>query len=138
MKELEDKILKYGNALNNDILKVDSFLNHQVDPNLMRKIGEEFAKHFENINITKVMTVESSGIAPALMCAEILGVPLIVLKKQSSKILNDDIYSTTVTSFTKGITYPLTLSKKYISSDDKFYLLMTSLQMVKQQMVLFV
>ena len=118
MKELKEKILEQGIALNHDILKVDSFLNHQVDPILMRKIGEDFAKHFANRNITKIVTVESSGIAPSLMCAEIMNVPLIILKKQSSKILNNDIYSTDVTSFTKGITYPLTLSKKYISSDD--------------------
>lgn len=118
MKELEEKILEQGIALNNDILKVDSFLNHQVDPNLMRKIGKNFANHFKDRNITKVITVESSGIAPALMCAEILKVPLIILKKQSSKILNGDIYCTEVTSFTKGKTYPLTLSKKYISSND--------------------
>lgn len=119
MKELEEKILEHGIALSNDILKVDSFLNHQVDSSLMRKIGEEFANHFKSKNITKVVTVESSGIAPALMCAEILNVPLIILKKQSSKILSDDIYSTEVTSFTKGITYPLTLSKKYVSHNDR-------------------
>lgn len=119
MKELEEKILEQGIALSNEILKVDSFLNHQVDPNLMRKIGKNFATHFSDRDITKVVTVESSGIAPALMCAEALGVPLIILKKQSSKILSDDIYSTDVTSFTKGITYPLTLSKKYVSSNDR-------------------
>jgi xanthine phosphoribosyltransferase len=69
LKELEEKILSEGIALSNDILKVDSFLNHQIDPILMRKIGEEFANHFKNRNITKVITIESSGIAPALMCA---------------------------------------------------------------------
>ncbi len=118
MKELEERIRIDGIALSNDILKVDSFLNHQVDPNLMKRIGEDFANHFKDKNITKVVTIESSGIAPALMCAEILGVPLIILKKAASKILSNDLYTTEVTSFTKGITYPLTLSKKYISSKD--------------------
>jgi xanthine phosphoribosyltransferase len=69
VKELEKKILSDGIALSNDILKVDSFLNHQIDPNLMKNIGQEFANHFKNANITKVVTIESSGIAPALMCA---------------------------------------------------------------------
>lgn len=118
MKELEERILKDGIALGNDILKVDSFLNHQVDPVLMQHIGEAFATHFRENGITKVITIESSGIAPALMCAQILEVPLIILKKHSSKILDNDLYSTDVTSFTKGITYPLTLSKKYLSSSD--------------------
>lgn len=119
MKELEEKILTDGIALSNDILKVDSFLNHQVDPILMKKMGKEFAEHFKDKKITKVITIESSGIAPALMCAQFLDVPLIILKKQTSKILKDDVYSTNVTSFTKGITYPLTLSKKYLSSQDQ-------------------
>lgn len=123
MKELEERIKKDGIALSHDILKVDSFLNHQVDPSLMQKIGKDFANHFKNKNITKVLTIESSGIAPALMCAEMLGVPLIILKKSDSKILSTDLYTTTVTSFTKGITYPLTLSKKYISREDNILII---------------
>ncbi len=118
MKILEERILKDGKALDNNILKVDSFLNHQVDPKLMKDIGYEFANYFKNKNITKVVTIESSGIAPALMVADILNVPLVILKKQTSKTLNNNVYTTAVTSFTKGITYNLTVSKDYILSSD--------------------
>lgn len=118
MKLLEEKILAEGKAVNEEILKVDSFINHQVDPVLMKQIGEAFAGHFKNHGITKVVTIESSGIAPATMAALVLGVPLVVLKKQPSKVLNDDLFQTVVTSFTKGTSYELTLSRKFISEDD--------------------
>ncbi len=80
MKELQERIKKDGNAINEDILKVDSFINHQVDPELMAHIGEEFANHFKDCGITKIATIESSGIAPALMTAQCMGLPLIILK----------------------------------------------------------
>ena len=118
MKELEEKILKEGHALSENILKVDSFINHQVDPVLMQQIGDAFAGHFGNKGITKVVTIESSGIAPALMTAISLNVPMIILKKQPSKILNHDLYQTVVTSYTKGTSYELTISAKYISEND--------------------
>ena len=118
MNELKERILKDGIAVNEDILKVDSFINHQVDPILMQHIGKAFAEYFKNHGITKVATIESSGIAPALMTAQTLGVPLIILKKQPSKVLNDSLYQTEVTSFTKGTTYELTLSSKFISEKD--------------------
>ena len=73
MKELQERIKKDGIAINEDILKVDSFINHQVDPELMAHIGAEFADHFKNRGITKVATIESSGIAPALMAAQAMG-----------------------------------------------------------------
>ena len=118
LKLLEEKILSEGKALNKDILKVDSFINHQVDPVLMAQIGEAFAAHFKGRGITKVVTIESSGIAPALMTASALGVPMVILKKQPSQILNDNLYQTVITSFTKETNYELTLSKKYISEED--------------------
>lgn len=118
MKLLEEKILAEGKAINKDILKVDGFVNHQVDPELMQQIGAAFAKHFENQGVTKVVTIESSGIAPALMTALALKVPLVILKKQPSKILNDDLYQTVVTSFTKGTDYELTMSKKFMNEND--------------------
>ena len=107
LKLLEEKILSEGKALNKDILKVDSFINHQVDPVLMAQIGEAFAAHFKG-----------RGIAPALMTASALGVPMVILKKQPSQILNDNLYQTVITSFTKETNYELTLSKKYISEED--------------------
>ncbi len=118
MKLLEDKILSDGIAVNEHILKVDSFINHQVDPELMQELGKEFASHFSGKGITKVATIESSGISPALMTALALNVPLVILKKQPSKILNQDCYQTVVTSYTKGTNYELTLSQKYISEED--------------------
>lgn len=118
MKILEDMILERGIAVNEDILKVDSFVNHQVDPELMKNIGDEFAEHFKGQGITKVVTIESSGIAPALMTALALNVPMLILKKQPSKILNQDLYQTVVTSYTKGTSYELTLSKNFISEND--------------------
>lgn len=118
MRELEEKILAEGRAVSEDILKVDSFINHQVEPALMKRMGEAFAAHFEGRGITKVVTIESSGITPALMTALALDVPMIIFKKQPSKILNDDLYQTVVTSYTKETSYELTLSKKYISEND--------------------
>ena len=118
MKILEDMILERGIAVNEDILKVDSFVNHQVDPELMKNIVDEFAEHFKGQGITKVATIESSGIAPALMTALALNVPMLILKKQPSKILNQDLYQTVVTSYTKGTSYELTLSKNFISEND--------------------
>lgn len=118
MKELEEKIKNDGSILSEDILKVDSFVNHQVDPELMLHIGQDFAEHFKGRGITKVVTIESSGIAPALMTAQQLGIPLVILKKQPSKILNDNLYQTQVTSYTKGTSYELTLSANYIGDKD--------------------
>ncbi len=118
MKELEERIKKDGSILSADILKVDSFINHQVDPVLMLHIGQDFAEHFKNCGITKVATIESSGIAPALMTAQELQVPLIILKKQPSKVLNDNLYQTQVTSYTKGTSYELTLSANYVNEKD--------------------
>lgn len=118
MKMLEEKILAEGKAMGEDILKVDSFVNHQVDPVLMQQIGTAFADHFKDKGVTKVVTIESSGIAPALMTALALNVQMVILKKQPSKVLNDDLYQTVVTSFTKGTSYELTLSQKFISESD--------------------
>lgn len=118
MKLLEDKIKQDGIAVNEHILKVDSFINHQVDPILMQEIGKDIADHFKDRGVTKIATIESSGIAPALMTSAAMNVPLVILKKQPSKILNQDLYQTVVTSFTKETNYELTLSKKYIGEQD--------------------
>lgn len=118
MKRLEERILSEGIAVNENILKVDSFINHQIDPVLMQEIGEEFAKHFAGQGITKIVTIESSGIAPALMTACALGVPMVILKKEPSKALNQNLYQTVVTSYTKGTSYELTMSQNYITETD--------------------
>ncbi len=118
MKELQDRILKDATVINDDVLLVNKFISNQVDPVLMEHIGEEFASHFSDKGITKVATIESSGIAPALMTANKLGVPLIILKKQPSKKLNENSYVTEVTSYITDKDYELSLSKDIISEDD--------------------
>ena len=123
MKKLEEKILAEGIALSNSILKVDSFLNHQVDVNLMKEIGEEFGEYFKGKNISKVVTIESSGISPATITALYLNVPLVFLKKQKPNTLNDDILQTTVRSFTKNESYELTVSKKFIAKDENILII---------------
>lgn len=123
MELLKNRIREEGNAINENVLKVDSFLNHQVDPKLMYKMGEAFKEYFKNHGITKVFTIESSGIAPAVMTAMLMDLPMVTLKKQKSKILTGDVYQKTVHSFTKNTDYELTLSKKYISKDDKILII---------------
>lgn len=118
MKLLEDMILEHGTVIHDDVLKVDSFINHQVDAGLMKQFGEDFAEHFKGCGITKVATIESSGISPALMTALALQVPMLILKKQPSAALHQDLYHTVVTSYTKGDSYDLTLSKEFLSEND--------------------
>jgi xanthine phosphoribosyltransferase len=118
MKELKERIVRDGVVIPPNILKVGSFLNLQVDPVLMEQVGNDFAAYFSGKGVTKVATIESSGIAPALMCARAMNVPLVILKKKPSRILNQNIYQTEVTSFTTQTSYELTLSSDYISEDD--------------------
>lgn len=123
MESLRKRILEEGHALSENVLKVDSFLNHQVDPALMFEMGTYFKNYFENHKVTKIFTIESSGIAPAVMTAMQMSLPMVTLKKQNSKILNNDVYQTTVHSFTKDLNYELTLSKKYISKEDNILII---------------
>ncbi|MBQ3080079.1 MAG: xanthine phosphoribosyltransferase [Clostridia bacterium] len=123
MDALKKKIRESGKALNKHVLLVDSFLNHQVDCQLMDEIGDEFKRLFENENITKVATIESSGIAPAAMTALKMGVPLVIFKKSASAILSEGIYQTEVFSFTKRTSYQLTVKGEFIKKDDRILLI---------------
>lgn len=123
MNSLKQRILSDGMALSKTVLKVDSFLNHAVDAHLMYEIGTEFKNYFENKGVTKIFTIESSGIAPTVMTAMQMNLPMVTLKKQASKVLKGDVYQTTVHSFTKAMDYELTLSKKYISADDNILII---------------
>ncbi|WP_461612406.1 xanthine phosphoribosyltransferase [Clostridium sp. Marseille-QA1073] len=123
MEKLRKKILEEGMALNKTVLKVDSFLNHGVDPKLMYEIGTYFKNYFKDKEITKVFTIESSGIAPAVMAAMQMDLQMVTLKKQTSKILKGEVYQTTVHSFTKGLDYELTLSKKHINENDNILII---------------
>ena len=118
MDLLKSRILSDGRALNEHVLLVDSFLNHQVDPELMKAVGEEFARIFKDSGITKVATIESSGIAPAVMTAITLGVPMVIMKKQVSSILKEGVVQTEVFSFTKNSSYNLTLKQEFINNGD--------------------
>ena len=123
MKELQEKIEQYGTVLPGNVLKVDAFLNHQVDPELMLKIGQEFAKLFANEGVTKIWTVESSGIAPAVMTGLAMKVPVIFARKHKSLTLNQDMYTADVYSYTKKTTNKISISKKYVDPDDKILMI---------------
>lgn len=118
MKQLEERILADGRAVDDSILKVNSFINHQVDMELMNAIGEEFCNYYKDKGVTKIVTIESSGIAPAAMVALKMNLPLIILKKKESKILDEDFIQTEVTSYTKANPYNLTLACKFINEND--------------------
>jgi xanthine phosphoribosyltransferase len=118
MELLKQKIINEGHVLSDSVLKVDSFLNHQVDPVLMQEIGKEFANRFKDKGITKVLTLESSGIAPSVMAGLQLGVPVIFARKRKSLTLINDLYSADVYSFTKQETNTISASKDYLASDD--------------------
>ena len=119
MKLLEDRILKDGNVLGENILKVDSFLTHQVDFDLMREIGKVFAEKFKDASITKVVTIEASGIAPALYAAEALDVPMIFAKKAKNITMNEGILTAEVYSFTKQVTSTVSIASKFLTPEDK-------------------
>ena len=119
MHALEQKILAEGIVLSDQVLKVDSFLNHQIDPKLMQQIGQEFARLFKDAGITKIITIEASGIAPAVMAGLELGVPVIFARKYQSLTLKDDLYRSKVFSFTKQTESTIAISNKHISASDK-------------------
>ncbi|WP_291389381.1 xanthine phosphoribosyltransferase [Acinetobacter sp.] len=119
MYALEQKILSEGIVLSDEVLKVDAFLNHQIDPVMMQLIGKEFAARFKDAGITKIITIEASGIAPAIMAGLELGVPVIFARKYQSLTLKDDLYRSKVFSFTKQTESTIAISNKHISSADK-------------------
>lgn len=119
MEKLKEKILTHGEIINASVLKVDSFLNHQIDPSLMQEIGQEIAAHFASHSIDKVVTIEASGIAPAVFTALALNVDLVFARKGRSIILNDELYQTPVYSYTKEKEYSLTISKKLIQPNQR-------------------
>ena len=118
MKLLEERIRKDGEVLDGDVLKINSFLNHQVDPELMMQVGAEFKRLFENEKITKVLTCEASGIAPGIMAAYQLGVPMVFARKKKPSTLNDAVYWADVFSYTKKVNNKICVEKKFLSSDD--------------------
>lgn len=120
MKLLKERILKDGIVKAGGVLKVDSFLNHQIDVSLYREIGKEFRRRFDGMGINKILTIEASGIGIACVTAEAFGdCPVVFAKKAESKNLDGELYTTKVTSFTKGREYNVIVSKKFIGEGDK-------------------
>jgi xanthine phosphoribosyltransferase len=123
MELLKKKIIEEGIVLSNQVLKVDSFLNHQIDPVLMREIGKEFARRFRECGVSKIVTIESSGIAPAVFTALELGVSVIFARKRKSLTLQDDLYTEKVYSFTKREESEVSISRKLLSPSDRVLLI---------------
>jgi len=119
VKKLQERILRDGQVLGGGILKVDSFVNHQVDPLLMDACGREFAKLFAPVHATKVLTAEISGIAPALTTALHLGLPIVYARKTKPITMPDQVYLTLAPSHTKGRTVELIVSPEYLANGER-------------------
>ena len=118
MKLLKERILSDGKCFPGGILKVDNFINHQMDPTLMREMAKELVRRFADHNITKVMTVEASGIAPAIFVGDYLNVPVLFAKKKVPSTM-ENMLVTEVFSFTKNRTYTVCVSKDYLLKGDR-------------------
>lgn len=119
MKELIERIQAEGQAVSSEVLKVDSFLNHQIDPKLAQEMGKAFATYFKAKQITKILTVEASGIAPAVFTGLELEVPVIFARKHKSLTLTDNLYTSDVYSYTKEVFNTIAVGKQFIESADK-------------------
>ena len=117
MKVLCDRILADGRSIEGVILKVDKFINHQMDPYLMKQIGVEFIRRFSDIQVNKIVTIEASGIAPSIMLGYLMGLPVVFAKKRQPSTMQD-AYVTTVHSFTKQSDCQLMISREYLTPDD--------------------
>lgn len=123
MKLLEERIRKDGQVRPGNILKVDSFLNHQLDVELLEQLGKAFYEEFKDKGITRILTIEASGIALACLAAQYFKVPVVFAKKAKSKNLDGELYTSTVHSFTYGKDFTVTLAKKFLSKEDTVLLI---------------
>ncbi len=119
MELLKQKIRTDGRVLDGNVLKVDGFLNHQIDVELISKVGEEFHRIYGDCGITKILTIEASGIGIACLVAQHFGVPVLFAKKSKSSNIGDDVYSSTVHSYTHNRTYDILVSKNYLKPTDR-------------------
>ena len=117
LRVLRDRILSDGRCLDGGILKVDRFINHQMDPYLMKQVAVEFIRRFSDLNINKIITIEASGIAPAVMVGYLMELPVVYVKKKVPSTM-DYFYQTKVSSFTKQRDYNVVINKEYLTSDD--------------------
>ena len=123
MQLLKDRIRKDGKIKEGNVLKVDSFLNHQMDVKLFQEIGKEFKRRFEDEEISKILTIEASGIGIACVAAEVFDVPVVFAKKTQTKNIAGDVYTTKVESFTHGRVYDIIVSKEFLGKGDKVLLI---------------
>lgn len=123
MELLKQKIQKEGTVIGSNILKVDSFLNHQLDVQLFNEIGKEFKRRFEGKEITKILTVEASGIGIACITAQYFNVPVVFGKKQQAVNMDPESYEAEVFSFTKKNTYQLKIAKRFLQPQDKILII---------------
>ena len=123
MKELKEKIINEAIVLPGNVLRIDSFLNHQIDVALVAKCGQKWYELFKDAGITKILTVESAGIGIATLTAQYFGVPVVYAKKTKSASIGNDFYSTKVVSYTHGQVYEIVVSKKYINENDRILLI---------------
>ena len=123
MKLLEDRIKKDGEVLDGDVLKINSFLNHQVDPQLMMQCGEEFKRLFADQKIDKVLTCEASGIAPGVMTAYVLDVPMVFARKKKPSTLNDAVYWADVFSYTKKVNNKICVEEKFLHKGENLLII---------------
>ncbi len=119
MKLLEDRILKDGKVKEGNVLKVDSFLNHQMDIALFEEMGKEWHRLFKDDNVTKILTIEASGIGMACLAAREFNVPVVFAKKNQTKNIAGDVYTSKVVSFTHGREYDVIVSKEYLLPEDR-------------------
>ena len=119
MKLLEDRIVRDGKIYDGDILKVDSFVNHQVDVKFISELGREFYRLFGECGINKILTIEASGIGIACLVAQHFDVPVVFAKKSKSINISEDVYSSKVESYTHGRTYDVIVSKEFLGKDDR-------------------
>ena len=123
MKLLEERIQKDGIVKAGNVLKVDSFLNHQMDIALFNEMGKEFKRLFSDVEVNKIMTIEASGIGIACIAAQYFHVPVVFAKKAQSANIDGEVYSTKIQSFTHKRVYDVIVSKKYLSPDDKILII---------------
>ncbi len=118
MQLLKERIVKDGRVKSGNVLKVDSFLNHQMDIALFEEIGREFQRRFSDCSVTKILTIEASGIGIACIAAQFFHVPVVFAKKSRTKNIDGEVYTTPVESFTHGGVYDIMVSKKFLKPDD--------------------
>lgn len=123
MKLLQDAIIQQGRVKDDDVLKVDSFLNHQMDVPLINEIGKEFHRRYQGKGVNKILTIEASGIGIACITAQHFGVPVVFAKKSQSRNIDGAVYTSRVTSFTHQREYDVIVSRSFLSADDRVLLI---------------